>query len=368
MTDYRYFLDKSSRKHLCPECGKRRFVRYVDSVTSEYLPGIYGRCDREANCSYHLNPYKDGYHKRQWQDETGNTWRPKRRKAPRPRPQKKKQVPFDWCVLKTTAGGYLQNTFIQNLLHNVPYPLRVDDVNRVTKQYLLGTIKTGYRKGAITFPFVDQRMNARAVQVKEFDRQNNTTATDFLHSMITRDHERNKQPLPRWLQEYNANEKKVTCLFGAHLLPMYPLNPVALVEAPKTAIYGTLYFGEPIDRDNYLWLAVYNLSSLNFDKCKVLKGRDVVLFPDLSKDGKSFRLWSEKAKELQRRMPDTHFKVSDLLERMATDKARENGLDLADFIISMDWRRFRGREESEKSEDVKTKVFPQGVNYQHSEN
>ena len=60
---HRYILDKSSKKHLCPECNKRRLVRYVDTQSGNYLPDIYGRCARESKCSYHLNPYTEGYSK-----------------------------------------------------------------------------------------------------------------------------------------------------------------------------------------------------------------------------------------------------------------------------------------------------------------
>lgn len=58
-----------------------------------------------------------------------------------------------------------------------------------------------------------------------------------------------------------------------------------------------------------------------------------MLFPDLSKDGNTFKLWSDKAKELNQMIQNSSFEVSDLLEQFATDEERENGLDLADFII-----------------------------------
>ena len=40
-------------------------------------------------------------------------------------------------------------------------------------------------------------------------------------------------------------------------------------------------------------------------------------------------------------MPRTAFKVSDLLQRYATKKDKENGLDTADFLINLDWKVFR---------------------------
>jgi hypothetical protein len=343
--EHRYKLQQSSVKHLCPNCNKRRFVRYIDTVKDEVLPEIYGRCDREANCSYHLNPYKDGYAKNITEQERGNTtqgWTPK---PPIRKPIIKKPepvfIPLD--VLKQTLKpeGYEQNIFIQNLLNNVPFPFEANDIERVISLYYLGTVKCGYRAGGITLPFIDKTRQIRAIQVKQFDETNHTTGTDFLHSIIDKHYQKKSLPVPEWLKCYKTNEIKVSCLFGEHNLSKYPHNPIALVEAPKTAIYGTLYFGFPEQPTNLLWLAVYNLSSLNFDKCKELKGRDVYLFPDLSKGGKAFDLWTEKAKELESKIQGAKFTVSNLLEQRANEVERANGCDLADYLIKQDWRTFK---------------------------
>jgi hypothetical protein len=329
-TEHRYIFEKGSKKHLCPECNKIRFVRYIDTETGEYLPNCYGRCDRESKCSYFLNPYKD---------------------------PKSKPVFIPVEVLKQTLSGYEKNVFIQNLLTRVAFAFEVQDIEKVISLYYLGTVQNGYRKGANTFPFIDVQSNVRAVQVKQFDEQNHTKGTDFLHSIIEKHHTRNNKPLPEWLEAYNKNETKVSCLFGEHLISKYPQNPVALVEAPKTAIYGTLYFGFPEQPTNLLWLAVYNLSSLNLDKCKALKGRNVYLFPDLSKNGKAFELWSSKAKQIQSQLQGTCMTVSDLLEQLAPEQDKEQGKDLADYLIKQDWRIFKKAisVKGVKSEALKTK-------------
>lgn len=343
---HRYTLEKGSRKHRCPDCGKKTFVRYRDTQTGDYLPEQNGRCDREIKCSYHLNPYKDGYRKRVWQQErgenAGNWISPKmyRKVPPKPTPQKEPAyIPKD--VLQQTLQGYGQNVFLQNLLSCVPFPIDKTDVEKVTALYYLGTVCNGYRAGAITFPFIDKVGNVRAVQAKQFDKMNHTTGTDFLHSIIEKHYQRKAEPLPDWVQAYSRNELKVSCLFGEHLLNKYTLNPVALVEAPKNAIYGTLYFGFPQQPGNLLWLAVYNLSSLNIEKCRALQGRDIYLFPDLSKDGAAFQLWSRKAKELSERMPGTRFEVSNLLETLAPAELREKGADIADVLTGLDWKQVR---------------------------
>lgn len=64
--------------------------------------------------------------------------------------------------------------------------------------------------------------NVRAVQVKQFNEANHTIATDFLYTIIRKE----------------------------HLLSQYPSNPIAFVEAPKTAIYCTTYFGSPENPKN----------------------------------------------------------------------------------------------------------------------
>jgi hypothetical protein len=347
-TEHRYIFEKGSKKHLCPDCGKRRFVRYVDTETGNYLPEQYGRCDRESKCSYFLNPYQDGYAKAIWEREQGmrsdlpNNWKPQRKK-PRPTPA---PVFFDFDTFKQTlaAERYEQNTFIQNLFYRVQFPFEVDEVTKVVQLYRLGTVANGYRAGAITFPFIDVNNNVRAVQVKQFDEENHTTGTDFLHSIIEKHHTRNNEPSPEWLEAYKENETKVSCLFGEHLLSKYPYNPVALVEAPKSAIYGTLYFGFPDKATNLLWLAVYNLSSLNLNKCKALKGRNVYLFPDLSKDSKAFDLWSSKAEEIQKQLHGSYFQAADFLEQLAPQHDKAEGNDIADYLITKDWRLFRERE------------------------
>jgi hypothetical protein len=177
--------------------------------------------------------------------------------------------------------------------------------------------------------------------------------------------------LPKWLEAYIKQDKRITCLFGEHLLSKYHSNPIALVEAPKTAIYGTLYFGLPETPESLIWLAVYNKGSFKFDKLKVLQGRFVYVFPDLSKDGNTFNDWKTDAKDYESKLTGTKFIFSDLLEQLAPEIDKNKGKDIADYLIKQDWRLFRKRniqelqpqielkesEASEASEAQKTKIF-----------
>ena len=347
MNDYRYKLASNKfPKITCPRCRtKRHWQRYVDTKKNEVLPEQYGVCDNAVKCGEALNPYKDGYAKMIFEQENGSsskTWKPKQpvqriKAIAKPEPV---FIPKD--ILEKTLLGYEQNTFIQNLLHRIDFPFEAADVQQVIELYCLGTVCNGYMAGGITFPFIDEKQNVRAIQVKQFDETNHTiNQPNFIHSMIESNCNKKSEPLPEWLQAYKNNELKVSCLFGEHELNKYPLNPIAIVEAPKTAIYCTLYFGLPKTNTDLLWLAAGSLQYLTFEKCKVLNGRNVFLFPDLSADGKAFELWNRKAIEFSETIPKARFKVSDLLETFAPIELKNDAGDIADVLIKMDWRNFR---------------------------
>jgi len=375
MNKHRYTLASNKVKKLnCPYCGaKKHWQRYIDIETGEVLPEEHGRCDNTDKCGEWVKPKDTGYAKMIWEQERGNPWNLQNNW----KPQSKKVITqltaepvfFDFETFKRTlqTDRYERNTFVQNLLENVSYPFEVEDVTKVIQLYRLGTVSKGYRAGAITFPFIDANNNVRTIQVKQFDETNHTTGTDFLHSIIEKHHTRNNKPLPKWLEAYTKQDKRVSCLFGEHLLSKYPQNPVALIEAPKTAIYGTLYFGLPETSENLIWLAVYNKSSFSFDKLKALKGRDVYVFPDLSKDGATFKEWETKAKLFERQIEGIRFKFSDLLEELAPERARSDGDDLADFLIKLDWRTFRKKDIKEQAPKPKISEAPKTIIYSSAE-
>ncbi|MBK9221012.1 MAG: hypothetical protein IPO16_02680 [Saprospiraceae bacterium] len=112
------------------------------------------------------------------------------------------------------------------------------------------------------------------------------------------------------------------CFFGEHLLQDETLKPVAIVESEKTAIIASVYLPE------FIWLAVGSINNLSTERCKVLQGRNVVLYPDLN----AFDKWQQKAMALS---GVANFKVSDLLESNASDPEKQLGLDLADYLIAL---------------------------------
>src|SRR5690606_16045971 len=92
-------------------------------------------------------------------------------------------------------------------------------------------------------------------------------------------------------------------------------KPIAIVEAPATAIVASMYLPQ------FTWMACGALSWLTEKRCQALKGRRVTLFPDLN----GYERWKAIGDKLG-------FECSDFLERIATDKEKAAGLDLRDYL------------------------------------
>lgn len=92
-----------------------------------------------------------------------------------------------------------------------------------------------------------------------------SSANDWIHSILMRVH---LLP-PDWQLEQ--------CLFGEHLLGVYPTMPVAVVEAEKTAVFMACL------RPDLLWLATGGCTGLKEERLMALKGRRVTFFPDSGK-------------------------------------------------------------------------------------
>lgn len=312
METYRYILEKSNKKHVCPDCSKKTFVSYIDIQTGEHLPNNYGRCDREINCGYHLNPYKDGYTKALF--ESADNYKQFRSVLRRKIPAKAIST-IEQEILKQSRKDYYQNNFIQ-WLNNL---FGKDVVSHLISRYHIGTSK--HWPGATVFWQIDKQGKIRTGKIMLYNpetgrriRKKQTSFINWVHTVLK-------------LENFNLQQ----CCFGEHLLNKHPSNPVGIVESEKTAIIASVYFPKLV------WLAVGSIANLNVNKCKALDGRNVYLFPDLN----AFDKWQQKALELTKQMPGTLFKVSDLLQNKANEADKLTGLDLADYLIRFDNKAFR---------------------------
>lgn len=276
-------------KHDCPGCsGKKCYTYYIDAETNALIDPSVGRCERLSKCSYHLTP-------KQYFASNGitptDTW------VPLP-PEPVKEPSFiDQSVLRQTLTDNSRNNLV-NFLRSI---FDNDTVEDLISNYLIGTSKNG---GTI-FWQVDVEGLVHTGKIILYD-----PATGKRNKSIF--------PAATWvhikmkLKDFNLKQ----CLFGEHLIRLNPTKPIAIVESEKTAIIASVYFPQ------FVWLACGGLEQLSAKKLSVVSGKHVVLYPDL----KCLEKWEDKAQLFG-------FEVSKTLEEIATVEEKENGLDLADYLI-----------------------------------
>lgn len=362
MESHKYELQKGSNKHRCPQCQKKTLVRYVDVKNGAYLEHDIGKCDRLEKCGYHVPPkYSEtvqAARAAEWEQKRAN-WQPSHRyttpkrpvSLPKPKAIKYAYYPDD--VLESTTVDanitHKGNVFYNNLMRMTHKKHPKSDVLAACSMYGVGTVFGGKYANCVTFPFIDENGRTVTIQVKDFDENNNTRKNAdgkkaagnlWLHNILDNSHV-NYKGSKLWVNEYKKADKK-NCLFGAHLLKHYPSNPIIIVESAKAAIYGAIETGTPDESNNTpIWLATGALAWLNIDRCKILKGRKVMLYPDVShpckaKGTTTFQKWTQRAAQIAAAV-GCEMVVSDALERNATDEMRAEGYDIADDIQRKIW-------------------------------
>jgi hypothetical protein len=284
---------------------RKTFTRYIDSVSGEYLHPSVGRCDREGNCGYHYKP-KDYF-------TDNNIAIPKSQAYANPGIHALRQSPPSFIpntVFEKSLAEYEGNHFVQYLCTLFGQQI----TESLISKYYIGTSK--HWRGATVFWQLDINGQARTGKI-------------MLYNPVTGSRVKEPRSHITWahkaLQISNYNLRQ--CFFGEHLLRKDTCEPVAIVESEKTAVIAMGYFPQ------FIWLAAGSLNNLNSERCKILKGRQVCLFPDLN----AFDKWSAKADELAH---IATFQVSDLLELNATEAERQRGLDLADYLTCQDLSQF----------------------------
>ncbi|MBU6120007.1 DUF6371 domain-containing protein [Hymenobacter siberiensis] len=331
-TAHRYTLQPYAgpkSRTMCPACGKPRcFTRYLDTDTGELLPDEYGRCDREANCGHHRNPYHAGPGAASYAQQVrldAKQERPAQRVSsrtgtPLPAPTPVLSIPAD--VFTATLGRYDRNALAQVLRGHFGRGV----ADELLSRFQVGT--SAHWPGACVFWLLDTHGRVRGGQVVLYDATGHTVkeprrCTTWAHTALAQHYQRRGHPAPPWLADYSQHGQKSPCLFGLPQLTTAPAaQPVALVESAKTAMLATPYF------PRYVWLATMGLSYLTPDRMEPLRGRRIVLYPDAGCLDK----WQAKADELRRLGYDV--RVSDELEKLATDDERRAGLDLADVLLN----------------------------------
>jgi hypothetical protein len=190
-------------------------------------------------------------------------------------------------------------------------------------RYHIGT--SDHWSGATIFWQIDKRGNIRSGKIMLYNPNTGRRVKEPINH-ITWVHKVLK------LKDFELQQ----CLFGEHLLKLYPDMSVGIVESEKTAVVASVYLPQ------FIWLAVGSCNDLNEAKCRPLEGRKVFLFPDLN----GFEKWNVKSRELSLKIPGSRFVISDLLEKQGTEAERSQGLDLADYLVRCDRQLFKNGEQT----------------------
>src|SRR5690554_1907062 len=341
-------------RHACPACKQQKtFTFYIDGETGRPINPTVGKCNREIKCGYHYTPreyFRDNPKPKRYltgnlfeQSDTGssmynntgssmsnNEIRKERENRgntlvggqPNQLNQTNKinqtgnlnyveilQNKIDCISPRYVISSKSYNSNFVEFLHNY-FPR--DKIREAVDNYALGA--ASYKR--VIFWQIDNNDNVRTGKIMQYNPhtgkrvRNEKGGINWVHNIIKK--------RSAVFEHYNLCQ----CYFGEHLLNLYPDKPVAIVEAEKTAVIGSMIYSD------FIWLAAGNLHGLNSPKSKVLRDRYVLLYPDAG----CYEKWKAKLKKIS---SDVHctMEISDVVEKHATEQQLEYGYDIADYII-----------------------------------
>lgn len=304
-TEYRYILEPYNgikTRYRCPHCNKKGvFTRYIDQQAEEHLKDAVGKCNRLVKCGYHYTP-KQYFNDNNIPFDSKIKYKANTSIKPKPEPK----ISFiNVEVFDKSMNIRQPNYFIDYLASIWDCEVAI----YLAYKYNIGASKLW--QGATVFWQMDIKGNIRSGKIMLYNASNGKRVkqpynhVNWVHKALK-------------LDSFNLEQ----CYFGEHLLNEDISKPVAIVESEKTAIISSIYLPE------FIWLACGGVKNLNEAKTKVLKGRNVVLFPDLG----CFDLWNDKIPSLT---SSATFRTSTILEIKASESEKSDGLDIADYLVKI---------------------------------
>mgnify|MGYP003500060232 FL=1 len=306
----RYHLQKYagiSSRHTCPACERPRcFTLYIDDNGNILHPTV-GRCDHESSCGYHRTPRQYFHDHPEHRHFVIPSERSESRNLHHDRPARPDRASPGIIPHNLIPPPSATNHLITYLKTMIPSSA----IDRIIADYRLASTPDQ----AIIFLQIDQENQCRTGKIMQYNPAtghrikdpNKPGRINWLHSIL----KRRKQLPPDW--------QLTQCLFGEHLLPQHQDKTVALVESEKTAIICSAMMPQ------YLWLATGGKSGLTSERLSSLKGRKIIVFPDID----AFKDWQQKIFTF----PHLDIRISRLLEDNATPADRAAHIDLADWIL-----------------------------------
>jgi len=247
-------------------------------------------------------------------------------------------IPYEYLKrslgMESNFGEFLKANFLQ------------EEIEQIMKKYHLGMTKDR----SVIYWYIDIESRIRSGKIINYDPRTGKRVKDFSVHRFSQintnelkekeirenlcksvDTEKDKEkPTISWVHSQMKKHNQLPmdwnftrCLFGEHLLKTNPDANVCLVEGEKTAIIASVYM------PNEIWLATGGINMFNENVCRVLKGRKVIIFPDLG----ATQIWKEKAIEISQNI-GCKMVISEKLEELATKEQKEKGLDIADFLFN----------------------------------
>jgi len=304
MNNFRYTLQKyngPNNKWHCPNCLHKTLVRYIDSESNRYINDEVGRCDREVKCGYHFSA-KQYF-------EANRSFGIKYASSSHFKPQIKPILKPHYIsseIIKST----LNRPRNANLISFLESKFGEVETNKVISKYQLGALESD-----IVFWQIDTSNRVRTGKIMKYDSHTGKRLKGAPPTNIIWAHK----------HFYKEGFNYVQCLFGENLI-YGNSHTIAVVESEKTAIISSLFYPDKI------WVATGGIS--NFKLIETLKGREVIIYPDLG----CYEKWRDKA-YLYRN--DMKISISRILEQNANELGKLNGYDLADYLLQFDLNEFK---------------------------
>lgn len=281
---YKYSLDTSSKKFICPNCNKKSFVKFIENKTNTYLNILNGRCDRESKCGYFKKPISNCI-------TNSNNYEAK---IIQPTHHNK-------AVLQQFSNNKQQSNFITYLLKVFETQKVLQTINR----YNIGT--TNYWYGATIFWQMDSENVIRGGKIMLYNSN--------IGSRI-------KEPFNHvsWMHKQLKLNNFVLqqCLFGLHLInTIAKSDTICIVESEKTAIIMSIVI------PNFLWLATGSKTAFKEEMLTPIKEYKIIAYSDKT----AFKNWTKTSNLLNKQ--GYKIECSSLLENINI----EDGSDLVDFLF-----------------------------------
>lgn len=304
-----YNLPEGVRSSVCPFCSSSRKKKLEKCISLDWNKGL-GTC-HHCGKKVQLHTYKK---KEEGSSIIYNT----------------QIYNIDNNNYQTLSSQHIPNNkFIEktNLFRFLLTLFKEQDIRDIFNVYLIGASKHWlFEQGYSTiFPQIDIKGNLRQLKIIAY----NPNTGKRLHREDMAFLWKNDQYIPDTFQPKvwfagktlldNTEAKLKQCFFGEHLLLNNSL-PIAIVESEKTALIAMLEYPQ------YIWIATggkNGCSWINGGVFQVLKGREVVLFPDSD----CYSEWKEKGSVLKNSGID--IKINSML----LEKYSSLSWDIADFIL-----------------------------------